>query len=148
MRINLGCGLDVLPGWVNIDWSDGLGPDVIPWNLDRLPWPFPDASASEIRGIDIFEHVQNHTGFMVQCHRILAPGGLLTLQTTYWRSKDSYTDPDHTCHPTEHTFHYWIPGNPLYERQNVTKGGVAFEPVKIHPNPVTGQMDVVLRRPA
>jgi hypothetical protein len=147
VKLNLGCGLDVLPGWVNIDASDQLDPSVEVWDLDEHPWPFEDASASEIRGVDIFEHVWNHTGFMVQCHRVLQPAGVLYLQTTWIESLDSFTDPDHTCHPTIHTFDYWVPGNVLYERQNITKGGVSFLKRRIGLNPETGQMDVWLVKP-
>ena len=49
MRLNLGCGRDVLPGWVNVNASDQLGPGVEVWDLDEHPWPFEDGSASEIR---------------------------------------------------------------------------------------------------
>jgi cyclopropane fatty-acyl-phospholipid synthase-like methyltransferase len=147
VRLNLGCGWDILPGWLNTDASPNLGPDVHVWDLDRVPWPWMDATADEIRGIDIFEHVHTHVAFMTECHRILRPGGVLRLQTTYWRHPDSYTDPTHTCHPTEWTFDFWVPGSPLYDAQNTQKGGVAFEKIQVKPNMTTGQLDVVLRRP-
>jgi len=38
MRINLGCGLDMLPGWVNVDASLGLPGTYEVWDLEELPW--------------------------------------------------------------------------------------------------------------
>ena len=151
MKLNLGCGLDILPGWVNVDISSKLGPSVEVWDLDEIPWPWEDSSASEIRGVDIFEHIAHgrHTDFMCECWRVLEPGGRLYLQTTWFESIDSFTDPDHTCHPTPYTFDYWVPGNVLYSRQNITKGGVSFLYGKGRPalNQQTGQMDVWLVKP-
>lgn len=39
-RLNIGCGLDVRPGWVNIDRVDYGGNQLC--DLNRYPWPFPD----------------------------------------------------------------------------------------------------------
>lgn len=147
MRLNVGCGHDQLPGWVNVDASPNLGPDVHVWDLDVLPWPWKPDSADEIRGVDIFEHVNDPVGFITECHRILKPSGTLRLQTTYYQWMDAFTDPTHKRFPTEHTFDYWVRGNVLYEAQNDQMGGVEFIKVKVFPNPSTGQMDVTLRKP-
>lgn len=148
MRINLGCGKDILPGWVNVDASDQLGPGVEVWDLDEHPWPFEDASAQEIRGFDIYEHVWDPVGFMIECHRILQPGGTLRLQTCYYLCIDAFTDPTHKRFPTEYTFDYYVPGTPFYETSNAQFGGIVFEKIKVEPNVATGQLDVILRRPA
>jgi predicted SAM-dependent methyltransferase len=149
VRLNLGCGHDILAGWVNVDASDRLGgpPLLVVWDLDVLPWPWDDMTASEIRGIDIFEHVNDPVGFVSECHRILEPGGMLRLQTGYYLHQDAYTDPTHKRFPTEHTFDFWIPGNVLYDAQNAQMGGAAFEKIRVKPNHQTGQLDVILRRP-
>ena len=151
MRVNLGCGRAILPGWVNVDACPDLGPGVEVWDLDEHPWPFEDGSAAEIRGFDIFEHVEDAVGFMAECHRILAPGGVLRLQTTHHTCIDAYTDPTHKRFPTEQTFDYWIRGTIFYDMQNVMMGGFHFEPLPGRPaaalNPGTGQMDVYLRKP-
>jgi predicted SAM-dependent methyltransferase len=148
VRVNLGCGLDILPGWVNVDASGQLGPSVNVWDLDDIPWEWAgDCSASEIRARDIFEHVDDPVGFMCECHRILVPGGPLRMQTTYWQWVDAFTDPTHKRFPTEQTFDYWVRGTALYEAQNAQMGGVEFVKVRVEPNPGTGQMDVVLRKP-
>lgn len=148
MRLNLGCGHDILPGWVNVDASDQLGEGVEVWDLDDHPWPFEDKWAHEIRGIDIYEHVWDPIGFMVECHRILKPGGVLRLQTAYWQCRDAFTDPTHKRACTEDSFDFWVPGTLYYATSNAQMGGMVFEKIKVELNQQTGQLDVVLRRPA
>jgi SAM-dependent methyltransferase len=147
VRLNLGCGHDILPGWVNVDASDRLGPGVDVWDLDDLPWPWETASVEEIRGVDIYEHVWDPVGFMTECHRVLKPGGLLRLQTAYYLSMDAYTDPTHLRSSTEDSFDFWIPGTPYYRAQNAQMGGMTYEKISVKVNPATGQLDVLLRRP-
>lgn len=146
MRLNLGCGRDVLPGWVNVDASDQLGPGVEVWDLDEHPWPFDTGSVSEIRAVDIYEHLDNPVGFMVEAHRVLEPGGMLRIQTAYWQCMDGYTDPTHRRVSTEDSFDFWVPGTVYYEAQNVQMGGVAFDKVHVRPEQ-DGQLHAVLRRP-
>jgi len=153
VRLNLGCGKDQLPGWVNVDACPILPGTYEVWDLDEHPWPFEDNSASEIRGIDIYEHVHDPVGFMAECHRILEPGGLLRLQTAYWTLRDGYTDPTHKRVSTEDSFDFWIEGTIYYDAQNLQMGGFRFEPGaegKHHArlNMDTGQLDVLLRKPA
>jgi SAM-dependent methyltransferase len=146
VRLNLGCGIDILPGWVNVDASDQLGPSVEVWNLDEHPWPFDDSSVSEIRAIDIYEHVDNPVGFMVECWRVLQPGGTLRIQTAYWQCMDGYTDPTHKRVSTEDSFDFWVRGTIYFETQNAQMGGMEF--VKIHVRPeADGQLHALLRKP-
>jgi SAM-dependent methyltransferase len=147
VRLNLGCGHDILPGWVNVDASDQLGPGVEVWDLDEREWPFETGSAEEIRGIDIYEHVWDPVGFMIECHRVLRPGGVLRLQTSYWQCVDAYTDPTHKRFSTLDSFDFWVPGTPYYAASNTQMGGMVFEKIKVEVNPATGQLDVILRRP-
>ena len=147
MRLNLGCGHDIIPGWVNVDASDRLGPKVQVWNLDVLPWPWKSGTADEIRGVDIYEHVDNPVGFMAECHRILKPDGILRLQTCYWQCMDAYTDPTHKRASTEDSFDFWVKGTVYYRAQNDQMGGMAFEKMKVAVNPATSQLDVILKKP-
>lgn len=79
VRLHLGCGPRLLPGWVNIDYV--WGADVI---LDlRRPIPLPDASVDFIFSEDFLEHVSFQAGkrLLGECARVLKPGGLLRLAT-------------------------------------------------------------------
>jgi len=149
VKLNLGCGPNSLEApWVNVDIVAAEGVDVV-HDLERAPWPWKDGTAEGIAAVDIFEHiaVRARITFMTECHRILEPGGLLQIQTTYWRSWTAFTDPTHTGFFTEHTFDYWIPGTTLY-RNNAFYGGVSFEPVMIRKPPPGTEMVVILRKPA
>ena len=55
VRLNLGCGYDVRPGWLNIDLYQRHGPNVVA-DVRRLP--LPDATFVEIVAIDILEHLE------------------------------------------------------------------------------------------
>lgn len=71
MKLNLGSGTFKLDGWENVDL-----PEV---DLSVFPWPWADGSADEILASHILEHFDRMTGenFLIQCHRVLVPGGKL-----------------------------------------------------------------------
>ena len=57
MKLNLGCGDKILPGYVNVDVAEsraGKRPDVL-CDLHRLT-PFEDNSADEILSVHVVEH--------------------------------------------------------------------------------------------
>jgi len=100
-KINLGAGTDQTPGWTNVDMIDIPGIDVV-HNLMNFPYPFEDNSASDIKAIDVLEHLPPYIGeahgvikFIEECHRILKPGGTLFLQTPGWKAEFLWIDPTH-----------------------------------------------------
>jgi len=78
LKLNLGCGSNDRPGWVNID----AGPNA-DFMLDlRRRLPFSDNSAEIIYSEHFFEHLgyPNTACFHLrECHRVLAPGGIVSL---------------------------------------------------------------------
>lgn len=101
-RINLGAGADPAPGFINVDMLDIPGIDVV-HNLMAFPYPFEDESATEIRAVDVVEHLANYTAenrpsviaFIEECHRILKPGGELFIQTPGYDAEFLWQDPTH-----------------------------------------------------
>ena len=75
--LNLGCGADFHPDWINIDFHDHGG-TVLPYDL-RLGIPFPDASVDVVYHSHLLEHFTCDGGraFLAECFRVLRPGGLL-----------------------------------------------------------------------
>lgn len=143
LKLNLGCGRKPFPGFVNVDRVAMTGVDRVA-DLDSGPWPFPNRCASRIEAHHVFEHVDNPILFMTECHRILTRGGYLHITTPYYRHPDSFTDPTHRRHCTEHTFDYWIPGNPYHRESNEAYGGISFERAQMQ---ITGAvLDVLLRK--
>ena len=150
MRYNLGCGLDIRKGWVNVDGSEALrnfGVEI--WDLEEMPWPFPPGDASEIRAVDVFEHIEPklRPGFMVECWQLLEDRGTLFIQTAHYTCIDAYTDPTHYgAGFTEQTFDFWVRGTVHFRHKNPMYGGVEFEKVKVELNRNTGQLEARLRK--
>jgi SAM-dependent methyltransferase len=125
IRLNIGCGSDILPGFVNSDIVAVPGVDVV-CDLDVAPWPWPDGCAEVIHAMDVFEHLDKPLLFMTECHRILMPGGVLEIRVPDWRYENAWTDPTHKRGCTDLTFDYWCWGTELGDRHNAAYGGVWF----------------------
>ena len=80
IRLNLGCGPDIQPGFVNIDFREGDGIKV--HDLTK-PLPYDDNSVDEIRAMDVVEHFNRFKVMDVieDWCRVLRTGGLLTIKT-------------------------------------------------------------------
>jgi hypothetical protein len=76
LKLNLGSGPNVKPGWLNIDLFDPRA-DL---QLDLCEhWPFPDGGVSHIYSEHVFEHFEFHDEvphFLSESLRVLQPGGL------------------------------------------------------------------------
>jgi predicted SAM-dependent methyltransferase len=74
-KLNLGCGPNSKPEWINIDLFDSRA-DL---QLDlREKWPFPDACISHIYSEHVFEHFEHReevVHFLSESRRVLRPGG-------------------------------------------------------------------------
>jgi predicted SAM-dependent methyltransferase len=111
--LHLGCGPNLLPGWVNID-RVARTPEVrTDIDLTRLPWP--DASVAAI----LAEHVFEHLGFTeeqqvwTEAARVLQPGGTLTIEvpdfewvcTSFLAAEDKFTSFYEVGHPDHYAGH-------------------------------------------
>lgn len=83
IRLNLGCGPQKLPGFINCDlsgnWSK-VEPDIVCDVTKRLP--FDDAYADEVHAYHLFEHLNRWESppILADWVRVLRPGGLLVLE--------------------------------------------------------------------
>lgn len=97
MRLNLGCGFNPLPGYVNADKLAACDPDLVV-DLEQ-PWPWPDNSADEI----VMNHVLEHLGrtpeqfldVIREGYRVLKPGGAWRIVVPHPRHDDYLSDPTH-----------------------------------------------------
>jgi SAM-dependent methyltransferase len=83
VRLNLGCGDKILPGYVNVDVVEaraGKKPDVI-CDLHDLS-AFPDNHADEILAVHVVEHFWRWEieGILREWTRVLKPGGRMVLE--------------------------------------------------------------------
>jgi predicted SAM-dependent methyltransferase len=102
-RINLACGYDYRPGWINTDlYADKVDKR---FDLFRPPWPFKDGAVDYVLCEQILEHIPprlgNEDGLIVvleELHRILRPGGLLAIGVPHAGSNPDYQDITHYRH--------------------------------------------------
>jgi predicted SAM-dependent methyltransferase len=107
IKANVGCGTCVAEGWVNLDNSPstllarrprlrrallavgvlnreqaaGFPAGVV--RADATALPFGDGSVDAVHSAHMIEHLPRWKGhqFLVECHRILRPGGIVRLST-------------------------------------------------------------------
>lgn len=80
LRLHIGCGPKVLPGWVNMDRTaraEGVITDI-----DLTALPFDDGTVDEILAEHVFEHFTFHEEGRVwsECVRVLRAGGTMTIE--------------------------------------------------------------------
>jgi len=79
IRLHLGCGDMILPGWINVDLFCELA-DI---QADVRKLPFPDNYADEIYSSHVIEHFNFKEAFEVlrEWNRVLKPGGTIMIET-------------------------------------------------------------------
>lgn len=76
LRIQIGCGENRVPGWINIDCTDNadLRIDI------RAPWPLTSGSVQYIFSEHFLDHMEYPDGVacvLRECFRVLKPGGIV-----------------------------------------------------------------------
>jgi len=107
IKVNLGCGVQHIDGFVNVDNSDLVKPDV-KHDLMQFPWPFADDSVDHIVAKDILEHLGNTPDDFIrviqEMYRISADGAAWEVQFPHHRSDTAISDPTHIRLMTHWTF--------------------------------------------
>lgn len=96
LRLNLGCGLNKLDGFVNVDKHGA--PDVR-HDLEIFPWPWPESSVEEV----VLNHVLEHLGaasdvfigIMKELYRVCAAEALVRIAVPHPRHDHFLGDPTH-----------------------------------------------------
>jgi predicted SAM-dependent methyltransferase len=109
MKLDIGCGRNLRPGYVGMDISPDSFASII-WDWENYPWPFEDNSIEEATANHVLEHTKDLIKFMDECYRIMKPGAELHIECPYWTSIGSWQDPTHTRAISEMTFMYFSKG--------------------------------------
>lgn len=104
--LDVGCGINKFPGAIGVDRNLQTRADVI-CDLDRFPYPFEDASFTAVRAIHVIEHVADVIKTMEEFHRLLAPGGRVSIATPHYTDFSSFCDPTHRWHLNSFSFRYF-----------------------------------------
>ena len=107
-RLHLGCGNEILPGWVNHDLVQLPGVDVA-HDLDLYPWPFEDDRFAEVRLHHVLEHLAEPVRAIEELYRITRGGGTVLVRVPYWNSTDWASDPTHRTPFSEYSFDFFDP---------------------------------------
>ena len=113
-RLNLGCGTDIRPGFVNLDSADLPGVDVV-HDLRELPLPFEDGRFEEVVCQDVLEHV-DYAPLLGEIHRVMRPGGRLHVRSPHFTSRAVYLDPTHRTAFSIDTLRFFVRGDAFAER--------------------------------
>jgi SAM-dependent methyltransferase len=79
LKLNLGSGSSVLPGWTNLD-PRRVHPSIVRWSFDELI-PFGDNKADVVFTSHVFNYVDEsrYVECLLDIWRVLRPGGVLRL---------------------------------------------------------------------
>jgi glycosyltransferase involved in cell wall biosynthesis len=95
LKLHLGSGRRKLDGYIDVDISPDVEPDLV-WDLERK-WPWPDDSAAEVRFIHALEHMgadlDTFLGIMKELYRVCAPGALVVIGAAHPRHDSFVEDP-------------------------------------------------------
>ena len=107
-RLNLGCGRDIRPGYVNLDVVKMPGIDVVA-DLER-PLPFADDSFDEVFTSHVLEHVGDLFPLLAELRRICRQGAVIRIFVPHLSFFGAYTDPTHKRFFGYHSFDYFTAG--------------------------------------
>ncbi|MFA5422253.1 MAG: methyltransferase domain-containing protein [Phycisphaerae bacterium] len=107
-KLNLGCGSNIKPGWINLDCKDLPGVDVV-HNIEDLPLPFGDNQFDVVRCDNVLEHIE-YINLLKDIHRILKPEGLLIVRVPHFTTRLNYSDPTHKKLFSIDTFNFFVAG--------------------------------------
>ena len=115
-RLNVGCGRNIIDGWVNLDVMSLPGIDIVADLEDCAitPLPFEDDSFDEFLLSHVIEHIRNPLPLMQELWRIAKPNAKMVIRVPHGASDDAWEDPTHVRAYFSNSFGYY--SQPYYWR--------------------------------
>lgn len=106
LRVNLGCGVRRIEGWVNIDHEPQSGPDML-FDIEQGAWPLEDDSVIEANASQVLQRLPTASfrRFFKELYRVSRDGAVVHIRvsspTNYW----FWTNPEHIRPVLPETMH-------------------------------------------
>lgn len=145
MKINIGCGRDYRPGWVNTDISKDCKADVyFDIRKDKIRRPGATFSffveqfeADEIYISGVLEQIGENEHLihaMNECHRVLKPGGIMTVVVPNAKFAIAHQDPMDVRKFTRETFNYFLKDSRAYNLYGSVYGFLPWSQITVQEN--------------
>src|SRR5882724_6294011 len=97
-KLNIGCGFNSIPGFLNLDKSPVCHPDSV-FDAETQPWPWETNSIVEVLFFHSLEHMGADTnvflGMIRELYRVCAPDARVRILAPHPRHDDFINDPTH-----------------------------------------------------
>jgi glycosyltransferase involved in cell wall biosynthesis len=111
-RLNLGCGTNILPGYVNWDTCSLPGVDLTtPIDPFYPRLPFSDEEFDEILAFHVLEHVANKAAIIEELWRISRHNAVIKIKLPDRNHSDAFLDPTHLSYWEVDTIDFYLPGH-------------------------------------
>lgn len=105
-KLNLGCGKEIMNGYVNLDEAKLPGVDVV-HDINKFPWPFKDNTFDEGYCSHVLEHIEDLVKVMKEFKRVCKNGAIIKIRVPHFSCGVSYRDPTHKRLFSYFTFDYF-----------------------------------------
>ncbi len=113
MKLNLGCGSNILENYINLDKFDYYNPNIV-HDLEVIPYPFENDSFDEILMSHVLEHIGQDpnifNNIIKELYRICKNKSIIDIRVPHPRHDDFISDPTHVRPIT-------IEGLKLYDKE-------------------------------
>ena len=114
-KLNIGCGDDIKKGFVNLDFVEMPGVNII-HDLNKFPWSFKKNTFDEIYVSHVLEHIDDLVKTMREIRRISKNGATVYIRAPHFSCGVSYRDPTHKRLFSYFTFDYFSDPKKYYKR--------------------------------
>ena len=105
MKLNFGCGEDIMDGWDNADVQSEAP---ISFNFDEFPYPIKDSTYDKIICKQVLEHLMRPKKALEELHRISKKNAIIHIEVPFYNNKGSFNDMDHFHYFSGRTFELFV----------------------------------------